>query len=128
MSVCGYYCNIRDEINGRYQMIHQTAVIDKGAVIEENLEIGPYTIVGPSTIIKSGTKIHGQSVIEYAEIGNNCEIFNFSSVGKCPQDLKYHGEKTKVVVGDDAFISGYVGIQQFTKIGKGTMDAPLLWI
>ena len=69
-------------------MIHQTAVIDKSAVIEENVEIGPYTVIGPETVIKSGTKIHGQSVIEYAEIGRNCEIFNFSSIGKRPQVLR----------------------------------------
>jgi len=81
-------------------MIHQTAIIDKSAVIDKDVEIGPYAVIGPDTVIKSGTKIHGQCVIECAEIGADCEIFNFSSIGKRPQDLKYKGEKTKVIIGD----------------------------
>ena len=98
-------------------MIHQTAVIDKSAVIESNVEIGPYTVIGPETIIKSGTKIHGQAAIEYAEIGNDCEIFNFSSIGKRPQDLKYQGEKTKVVVGSGTTI------REFVTLNRGTAAA-----
>ncbi len=102
-------------------MIHKTAVIDKSAVIEENVEIGPYTIIGPDTTIKSGTKIHGQCVIEYSEIGHNCEIFNFSSVGKRPQDLKYQGEKTKVVVGDGTTIREGVTLNRGTAAAGHTL-------
>jgi UDP-N-acetylglucosamine acyltransferase len=102
-------------------MIHQTAVIDKSAVIEDNVEIGPYTVIGPETIIKSGTKIHGQSVIEYAEIGHNCEIFNFSSIGKRPQDLKYQGEKTKVLIGDGTTIRECVTLNRGTAAAGQTV-------
>jgi UDP-N-acetylglucosamine acyltransferase len=102
-------------------MIHQTAVIDKSAVIEENVEIGPYTVIGSETVIKSGTKIHGQAVIEYAEIGSNCEIFNFASVGKRPQDLKYRGEKTKVIVGDCTTIRECVTLNRGTAAGGQTV-------
>ncbi|MDR1122471.1 MAG: acyl-ACP--UDP-N-acetylglucosamine O-acyltransferase [Endomicrobium sp.] len=98
-------------------MIHQTAVIDKSAVIEDGVEIGPYSVIGPETIIKSGTKIHGQSVIEYSEIGFNCEIFNFSSIGKRPQDLKYKGEKTKVIIGDVTII------RECVTLNRGTVAA-----
>ncbi|MDR1695143.1 MAG: acyl-ACP--UDP-N-acetylglucosamine O-acyltransferase [Endomicrobium sp.] len=102
-------------------MIHQTAIIDKSAVIEENAEIGPYAVIGPETIIKSGTKIHGQSVIEYAEIGANCEIFNFSSIGKRPQDLKYKGEKTKVIVGDGTTVRECVTLNRGTAAAGQTV-------
>ncbi|MDR3274463.1 MAG: acyl-ACP--UDP-N-acetylglucosamine O-acyltransferase [Endomicrobium sp.] len=102
-------------------MIHQTAVIDKSAVIEENVEIGPYTVIGFETVIKSGTKIHGQAVIEYSEIGSNCEIFNFASVGKRPQDLKYRGEKTKVIVGDGTTIRECVTLNRGTVAGSQTV-------
>jgi UDP-N-acetylglucosamine acyltransferase len=102
-------------------MIHQTAVIDKDAVIEENVEIGPYTVIGPKTIIKSGTKIHGQSVIEYAEIGENCEIFNFSSIGKRPQDLKYKGEETRVIVGDGTTVRECVTLNRGTAAAGQTV-------
>jgi UDP-N-acetylglucosamine acyltransferase len=98
-------------------MIHQTAVIDKSAVIEDGVEIGPYSVIGPETIIKNGTKIHGQSVIEYSEVGSNCEIFNFSSIGKRPQDLKYQGERTKVIIGDNTTI------RECVTLNRGTVAA-----
>ncbi|MDR3112806.1 MAG: hypothetical protein LBU09_00335, partial [Endomicrobium sp.] len=98
-------------------MIHPTAIIDKTAIIEEGVEIGPYAVIGPETIIKSGTVIHGQNTIEYAEIGHNCEIFNFSSIGKRPQDLKYQGEKTKVIVGD------FTTVREFVTLNRGTAAA-----
>jgi UDP-N-acetylglucosamine acyltransferase len=102
-------------------MIHQTAVIDKSAVIEDNVEIGPYAVIGPEVVIKSGTKIHGQSVIEYAKIGRDCEIFNFSSIGKRPQDLKYQGEKTEVVVGDGTTVRECVTLNRGTAASGKTI-------
>lgn len=106
-------------------MIHKTAVIDKDAIIDENVEIGPYTVIGEDTIIRSGTKIYGQSFIEYADIGSNCNIFSFSSIGGYPQDLKYCGEKTKVIVGDNTIIRECVtlnrGTISSTVIGKSCM-------
>ncbi|MDR1245128.1 MAG: hypothetical protein LBJ98_04045, partial [Endomicrobium sp.] len=102
-------------------MIHQTAVIDKSAVIEDGVEIGPYSVIGPETIIKSRTKIHGQSVIEYSEVGSNCEIFNFSSIGKRPQDLKYQGEKTKVIIGDGTTIRECVTLNRGTAAAGQTV-------
>jgi UDP-N-acetylglucosamine acyltransferase len=103
-------------------MIHQTAVISKDTVIiEDNVEIGPYTVIGPETVIKSGTKIHGQCVIEYAQIGANCEIFNFSSIGKRPQDLKYKGEHTKVIVGDNTTVRECVTLNRGTAAAGQTV-------
>ncbi|MDR1400876.1 MAG: acyl-ACP--UDP-N-acetylglucosamine O-acyltransferase [Endomicrobium sp.] len=100
-------------------MIHKTVVIDKNAVIEENVEIGPYVVIGQDTIVRSGTKIQGQSFIENAEIGNNCKIFSFSSIGSCPQDLKYRGEKTKVVVGDNTIVRECVTLNRGTIASGG---------
>jgi UDP-N-acetylglucosamine acyltransferase len=102
-------------------MIHKTAIIDESSIIEDGVEIGPYVVIGPETLVKSGTKIHGQSVIEYTEIGHNCEIFNFSSIGKRPQDLKYQGEKTKVVVGDGTTIRECVTLNRGTAAAGQTV-------
>jgi UDP-N-acetylglucosamine acyltransferase len=102
-------------------MIHQTAVIDKSAVIEDGVEIGPYVVIGQETVVKSGTKVHGQSVIEYAEIGHNCEIFNFSSIGKRPQDLIYQGEYTKVIIGDDTTVRECVTLNRGTAAAGQTI-------
>ncbi|MDR2709165.1 MAG: acyl-ACP--UDP-N-acetylglucosamine O-acyltransferase [Elusimicrobiota bacterium] len=101
------------------KQIHSSVVVDKDAVIEDGVEIGPYTIIGPKTTIQSGTKIHGQAVIEYANIGKNCEIFNFSSIGKRPQDLKYQQEETFVSVGDGTTVREAVTINRGTAaLGK----------
>lgn len=101
--------------------IHSSAVIDKSAQIADNVEIGPFTIIGPKTIIKSGVKIHGQAVIEYAEIGANCEIFNFASIGKRPQDMKYQGEETFVSIGSGATVREAVTINRGTAAAGRTV-------
>ena len=85
-------------------MIHTTAIIDKSAEIDKDVEIGPYVIIGKNTKIKSGTKIGASTVIEYAEIGKNCRIFSSAFIGTAPQDLKYKGEKTKLVMGDNCIV------------------------
>jgi UDP-N-acetylglucosamine acyltransferase len=95
-------------------MIHKTAIIDKNAIIEDDVEIGPYTVIGHGTTIKNGTIVHGQCIIEYADIGSNCEIFNFASIGKWPQDLKYRGENTRVVIGDGTIIRECVTLNRGT--------------
>ncbi|MDR2192011.1 MAG: acyl-ACP--UDP-N-acetylglucosamine O-acyltransferase [Endomicrobium sp.] len=102
-------------------MIHKTAIIDKTAIIEDNVEIGPYAVIGPETVVKSGTVIHGQCVLEYAEVGHNCEIFNFSSIGKRPQDLKYQGEKTKVIIGDGTTVRECVTVNRGTAAAGQTI-------
>ncbi|MDR1951953.1 MAG: acyl-ACP--UDP-N-acetylglucosamine O-acyltransferase [Elusimicrobiota bacterium] len=102
-------------------LIHNSAVIDKSAEIEDNVEIGPFCIIGPKTVIKKGTKIHGQSVIEYSDIGSNCEIFNFASIGKRPQDMKYRGEETRVIVGDSTTVRESVTINRGTAAAGQTI-------
>jgi len=102
-------------------MIHSTAVIDKSAIIEDGVEIGPYTVIGPDVKIGAGTVIHGQCVIEYAAIGKNCEIFNFSSIGKRPQDLKYVGEKTDVFIGDGTTVREGVTVNRGTNASGHTI-------
>jgi len=79
--------------------IHPTAIISPGAIIEESVEIGPYSIIGSDVQIGKDTSIGPHVVIEgQTEIGNNCHIFQFSSIGAVPQDLKFGGEKCKVII------------------------------
>ncbi|MDR2772225.1 MAG: acyl-ACP--UDP-N-acetylglucosamine O-acyltransferase [Elusimicrobiota bacterium] len=100
--------------------IHRSVAIDKTAVIEDNVEIGAFSIIGPKTTIRSGVKIHGQAVIEYADIGSGCEIFNFTSIGKRPQDLKYKGEETRVVIGKNTSIRESVTVNRGTIVSGET--------
>jgi len=85
-------------------MIHSTAIIDKSAEIDRDVEIGPYVVIGKNTKIKDGTRIGSHSVVECAEIGKNCRIFSSAFIGTAPQDLKYKGEPTKLILGDNCIV------------------------
>ena len=101
-------------------MIHQTAIIDKQAKISSNVEIGPYTVIGPNVSIGENTKIHSHvSLSGITSIGKNNKIYPFASVGNDPQDMKYSGEKTKLIIGDNNIIREYVSINPGTNGGGG---------
>ena len=87
-------------------MIHKTAIIDPKSKIEKNVEIGPYTVIGPNVEIEDGTKIQSHVCITgNTKIGKNNRIFPFASIGNEPQDLKYKGEDTKLIIGNGNTIS-----------------------
>jgi UDP-N-acetylglucosamine acyltransferase len=81
--------------------IHPTAIIDPRAVIAPGVTIGPWTLVGPYVEIQEGTQIHAHVVIEGPTVigKNNC-IYSFAAIGGAPQDKKYHGEATQLIIGD----------------------------
>lgn len=81
--------------------IHPTALIDPQAELADGVHVGPYSTVGPKVKIGSGTRIASHCVITgNTRIGNDNRIFQFSSVGEIPQDMKYQGEDTLVEIGD----------------------------
>jgi len=110
-------------------MIHKTAIIDEKAKINEKVEIGPYTVIGPNVEINEGTKIQSHvSIMGHTIIGKNNKIFPFASIGNEPQDLKYKGEKTKLIIGDGNTIreyttinTGTIGGGEITKIGNNSL-------
>ena len=97
--------------------IHETAIIAAGAKIADDVKIGPYCIIGPQVSIDSGTVLESHVVVEGETIiGKKNYIFSFVSIGKVPQDLKFHGEETRVVIGDNN------KIREFVTIHRGTDD------
>ena len=101
-------------------MIHNTAIIDKRAKISSNVNIGPYSIIGPDVEIEENTIIHSHVNLEgNTKIGKNNQIFPFSSIGTPPQDLKYKGEKNKLIIGDNNRFREYVNINPGTEKGGG---------
>jgi len=80
--------------------IHPTAVVDPSARIDPSAVIGPYAIIGPETVIGAGTSVGAHAVVEHATIGKDNRLFAGCYVGVAPQDLKYAGEKTRLVMGD----------------------------
>ncbi len=101
-------------------MIHKTAIVDKNAIIYENVQIGPYSIIGPDVEIGANTIIHSHvNLVGNTKIGENNQIFPFSSIGTPPQDLKYRGEKNSLIIGNNNKFREYVNINPGTEIGGG---------
>lgn len=95
--------------------IHPTAIVSPDAKLAEEVEIGPYSIIGSDVSIGKNTVIGPHVVIDdYTHIGENCRIFQFCSIGAPPQDLKFGGEKTRVVIGNFNTIREFVTIHRST--------------
>lgn len=102
-------------------MIDKTAIIDPSAKIASNVHIGPYSVIGPDVEIGEGTWIGPHVVIQGpTKIGRDNKIFQFSSIGEVPQDLKYKGEKTILEIGDRNSIREFCTIHRGTVQDKGT--------
>ena len=110
-------------------MIDKTAIINSKAKIDTNVEIGPYSVIGPNVEIGQGTKIQSHvSITGYTSIGKDNRIFPFTSIGNEPQDLKYKGENTKLIIGNGNTIreyttinTGTIGGGGITKIGENNL-------
>ena len=101
-------------------MIHSTAIIDATAELDTGVEVGPYSVIGPRVRIGKNTRIGPHVVIDgFTEIGEECAIFQFASLGAIPQDLKYRGEESRVVIGDRNTIREFVTIHRGTAFGTG---------
>lgn len=100
--------------------IHPTAIIDPKAELEKGVIVGPYCIIKEEVKIKKGTKLISHVIIEgNTEIGENCTIYPFTTIGLPPQDLKYKGEKTGVKIGNNNIIREYITIHRASIGGDG---------
>ncbi|WP_022704502.1 acyl-ACP--UDP-N-acetylglucosamine O-acyltransferase [Pseudorhodobacter ferrugineus] len=80
--------------------IHPSAVIDPAASIGAGCKIGPFCIVGPEVTLAPGVELKSHAVVTgWTDIGENTTIFPFACVGEVPQDLKFKGERTRLIVG-----------------------------
>jgi UDP-N-acetylglucosamine acyltransferase len=100
--------------------IHSTAIVDAKAELDSNVEIGPFCIIKSGVKIKKGSRLFSNVIIEgRTEIGENCTIHPFSSIGFPPQDLKYKGEPTGLVIGDNNILREYITIHRASVGGDG---------
>jgi len=101
-------------------MIHPSAIVDPKAEVSEGVEIGPYSVVEKGVFIDEGTKIGPHVIVrEGTQIGKQCQIFQFSSIGEAPQAFFYRGEKTSLVVGHQNIIREFVTLHRGTIKGGG---------
>lgn len=95
-------------------------IIDPTATIGSNVEIGPWSIIGPEVVIGDDCKIGSHVVIRsHTKLGKGNQIFQFSSVGEDPSDLKYEGEASLLEIGDNNTIREGATIHRGTKVGGG---------
>jgi UDP-N-acetylglucosamine acyltransferase len=105
---------------GRAADIHHTAIVHPGAQIGTGTVIGPYATIGERVRIGRDCRVGASCVIDgHTEIGDGNEIFPMASIGLVPQDLKFGGEPTRVVIGDRNVIREFVTIHRGTAGGGG---------
>jgi UDP-N-acetylglucosamine acyltransferase len=100
--------------------VHPSAVIDAAASVGPGCRIGPFCVVGPEVALGAGVVLDSHVVVAgLTEIGDETRLWPFASVGTEPQDLKFAGEKTRVVIGRRNRIREYVTVNPGTQGGGG---------
>ncbi len=102
--------------------VHPNAFVDSSAELHDGVSIASGAIVGPNVIIEAGTKIGSNAVIEgKTKIGKNNKVFPNVFIGLEPQDLKYQGASTEVIIGDNNTFRECVTINKATDEGEKTI-------
>ncbi len=109
--------------------IHPTAIVAPGAEIDPSCEIGPYAVIGPKVKMGPRNTVGAHAVVDGdTTIGAENRIFPHAAVGGIPQDLKYRGEPTRLVIGDRnrfrEFCTAHLGTEGgggVTRIGSGCL-------
>lgn len=98
-------------------MIHPSAVVAAGAVLADDVEVGPFSFIDDHVEIGAGTVVGPHVVIKGpTKIGQHNKIHQFAAIGDAPQDLKYNGEETWLLIGD------HNTIREYATINRGTVD------
>lgn len=98
-------------------MISPLAFVSPEAKIGKDVEIGPFAVINKNVIIGDGCIIDSNATIcEFTQIGKNCHIFPSAVIGAIPQDLKFHGEETWTIIGDNC------SLREFVTIHRGTFS------
>ena len=100
--------------------VHPTAIIADGARLGDGVRIGPYCVIGPHAVLEEGVMLHSHVVVAgHTSIGARSTVFSFATVGAEPQDLKYRGERSELIVGRDCRIFEYAHLSGGTAGGGG---------
>lgn len=103
--------------------IHPTALVAKGARIAPGVQVGPYCVIGDKVSIGRNTRLHSHVTIDgKTSIGASCEIYPYAAIGFPPQDIKYKGEDTEVIIGDRNIFREYVTVHRGSLGGDGKTE------
>ena len=98
--------------------VHPTAIVDSRAELDSSVEVGPYCVLGAGVKIGKESKIHSHAVIQgRTTLGESNEVFPFATIGSIPQDLKYKGEPSELLIGNRNTIREYVSLNPGTAGG-----------
>ncbi len=102
--------------------IHPSAIVDPGAQLGNGVQVGPYAIIGPNVIIGERTVVGPQVFIEKnTQIGRDCFLAKGAVLGTDPQDLKFEGEETRLIVGDGTTIREFATLNRGTRASGATI-------
>lgn len=109
--------------------IHPSAIVYDGAQISQSAAIGPFSVIGPKVVLEDDVTVHAHVVIDgQTEVGAGSSVFPFASLGSIPQDLKYAGENSRLIIGQNTVIREHVtmnpgteGGGMVTRIGSGNL-------
>ena len=100
--------------------IHPTAIVEPSAEVGAGTTIGPHAVIGPHVRIGAGCTVGASAVVDgWTDIGDGTEIFPFASIGLVPQDLKFKGEPTRLLIGARNIFREFVTINRGTAGGGG---------
>jgi UDP-N-acetylglucosamine acyltransferase len=100
--------------------IDQSAIVHPGARIGTGTTVGPHAVIGPNVRLGAGCKVGASAIVDgWTEVGEGTEIFPFASIGLIPQDLKFKGEQTRLVIGRRNIFREFVTIHRGTHGGGG---------
>jgi UDP-N-acetylglucosamine acyltransferase len=103
-------------------LIHPTAIIHPKAELRDGVQVGPYAMIGPNVKIGSGTVVGPHALIEKnTRIGMDCVIAKGAVLGTDPQDLKYEGEDTLLIVGDGTTVREFATLNRGTRASGSTV-------
>ena len=98
--------------------VHPTAIVDRRAELDSDVEVGPYCVIGAGVKIGKASKIHSHVSIQgRTTLGDGNVVFPFATVGSSPQDLKYKGEASELIIGERNTIREYVSLNPGTAGG-----------
>jgi UDP-N-acetylglucosamine acyltransferase len=102
--------------------VHPTAIVARGAELGAGVVVGPFAYVGPHVVLGEGTRVGLHAILEgRTTIGARCQIHHGASIGNIPQDLKFRGGPSHVVIGSDTVVREYATVHAATGEGEATV-------
>jgi UDP-N-acetylglucosamine acyltransferase len=101
-------------------LIHPTAIVDRGAELADDVKIGPYCVIGPHVRLNSGVVLDSHVVVQgHTTIGRDCRLFPFAVIGGEPQHTAFKGEVVELIIGERNLIREHVTMHPGTSVGVG---------